>query len=156
LFPYFGGQMMWIKKILPPAIALFILSCLSGYLMSKTSWIGKMGIHFFYKEYRFLKTWWQGALLVFVVLFFLLLLQAFVQRRLPKTKANIVHGIFIVGGLVGLYLTYRDFQHTLTHRLLKERFHIGVYLFWIGWLGISIFYIVQKRTAPVAVQTETV
>jgi hydrogenase-4 membrane subunit HyfE len=113
--------------------------------MSKASFIGRLGMTFVYKEYRFLKTWWKGALTVFVVWMVLLIIQTIIERKLSKQKALIAHVAFILLALVGLYFTYSDFQHTTSHRWLKERFHIGAYLFWLGWIIISVFCIVQRR-----------
>lgn len=128
-------------------LVLFLtaLAALSGYLMSKASLIGRLGMTYVYKEYKFLKTWWKGALAVFVVWMTVLIIQAIVEKKLSKQKATIVHVIFILLALVGLYFTYSDFQHTTSHRWLKERFHIGAYLFWLGWIIISVFCIVQKK-----------
>ena len=106
---------------------------------------GRIGIDLFYKQYKFLKIWWQGALTVLVVWLLLLFLQGIIQKKLQKQKSLLLHSLIIVLALTGLYFTYYDFQHTLTHRWLKERFHIGAYLFWIGWIFISSFYLVQKK-----------
>ena len=46
--------------------------------------------------------------------------------------------ISVLIALVGLYFTYNDFRHTLSHRWLGERFHLGAYLFWIVWIAISV------------------
>jgi hypothetical protein len=135
------------KRISLLIVFLAALASLSGYLMSKASFIGRLGMTYVYKEYRFLKTWWKGALAVFVVWIVLLIIQAIVERKLSKQKATVVHIVLILLALVGLYFTYSGFQHTTSHRWLKERFHIGAYLFWIGWIIISVFYIVQKRKA---------
>ena len=124
---------------------LALLSCISGYLMSKASFIGRLGMTYVYKEYSFLKTWWKGALAVFVAWMLILIVQFLIARLWSIKKANIAYVLFIVLALVGLYFTYSDFQNTATHRWLKERFHIGAYLFWIGWIIISVFSIVQKR-----------
>ena len=126
-------------------IFLAALASLSGYLMSKASFIGRLGMTYVYKEYRFLKTWWKGALAIFVVWIILLVIQYIVERKLSKQKAIIVHVIFILLALVGLYFTYSDFQNTTSHRWLKERFHIGAYLFWLGWIIVTVFCMVQKR-----------
>jgi hypothetical protein len=126
-------------------VFLAALASLSGYLMSKASFIGRLGMTYVYKEYRFLKTWWKGALAVFVVWIILLVIQYIVERKLSKQKAIIVHVIFILLALVGLYFTYSDFRNTTSHRWLKERFHIGAYLFWLGWIIITLFCMVQKR-----------
>ena len=133
------------KRISLLVLFLALLACLSGYLMSKASFIGRLGMTYVYKEYKFLKTWWQGALAVFVVWMIVLIVQTIVERKLSKAKATVVQVIFILLALVGLYFTYSDFQHTTSHRWLKEKFHIGAYLFWLGWIIISVFCIVQKR-----------
>lgn len=124
---------------------LALLSGISGYLMSKASLVGRMGINLFYKEYKFLKVWWQGALVVFGVLLLLTILQGFVQNKLALRKAKMIHIAAILAALAGLYFTYNDFRHTTTHRLLGERFHLGGYLFWLGWIMISLFYLTQKK-----------
>jgi len=121
--------------------------------MSKASFIGRMGINFFYKEYKFLKVWWQGALVVFCVWVLLLLIQGMVQKRNTRKRAIIIHIVCVLAAIVGLYFTYNDFRHSFNHRLLGERFHLGAYLFWIGWIIISLFYLVQKRAQPVAQAT---
>jgi hypothetical protein len=145
------------KRISLLVVFLAALACLSGYLMSKASFIGRLGMTFVYKEYRFLKTWWKGALAVFIVWVILIIIQAIVERKLSKQKATLVHVVFILLALVGLYFTYSDFQHTTSHRWLKERFHIGAYLFWLGWIVISVFFMVQKRKAlPIIVNDQHV
>ena len=130
-------------------IALFIsvlasLSAMSGFLLSKASLTGRVGISLFYKKYRFLETWWQGALAVFAILLSLLLLQGLAEKRFSKRTAGILHMAMIILALGGWYFTYHDFRHTTTHRLLGKRFHLGAYLFWIGWALISLFYLTKK------------
>ena len=129
-------------------LLLAVLSGISGYLLSKASFVGRMGINLFYKEYKFLKAWWQGALVVLGVLLLLLLLQGLAQKRIVFSKARLLNIGAILAALVGLYFTYNDFRHTTTHRLLGERFHLGGYLFWIGWIMISLYYLAQKRPLP--------
>ena len=136
---------MNVKRVSFLVIVLAALAWLSGYLMSRASFVGRLGMTYIYKEYRFLKTWWKGAVAVFVVWMIVLAIQAIVEKKLPKAKATIIHVIFILLALVGLYLTYSDFQNSTSHRWLKEKFHIGAYLFWLGWIIISAFSIVQKK-----------
>lgn len=124
---------------------LAVLSSVSGYLLSKASLVGRAGISLFYKEYQFLKVWWQGALVVFGVLILLLLIQGFVQRRMARGIASSIHILCILLALVGLYFTYNNFRHDLSHRLLGERFHLGAYLFWVGWMMVSLFYLAQRK-----------
>lgn len=128
-------------------IILFILSTsiISGYLMSKASMIGKAGMSLFYREYNFLKIWWKGALLMLAALVILYIIEGIIQRKYPPAKARAIYIITCVIAVIGLYFTYNDFRHTLSHRLLGERFHLGVYLFWLGWLGISFFYLTNLK-----------
>jgi hypothetical protein len=135
-----------VRKYVSLTFVLAVLSLLSGYLLSKVSLTGRAGISLFYKEYRFLKVWWQGALVVFGTLLLLLLLQASISSKLTRTKANLFHGFMILLALLGLYFTYQDFRHTIAHRLLGERFHLGAYLFWISWIissAVQLFYNVK-------------
>ena len=55
-----------------------LLSLVSGILISKMSFIGKIGVSTFYSQYAVFKTWWKTALILFIVQFVLLLfLQTF-------------------------------------------------------------------------------
>lgn len=111
--------------------------------MSKASLVGKAGMSLFYREYNFLKVWWQGALMVFTILIVLFVILHFVQRKVVYNKMKTISLLALLAGILGAYFTYYDFRHTLSHRLLGERFHIGAYLFWAGWLLVAIFYFLQ-------------
>ncbi|NTS41417.1 cytochrome d ubiquinol oxidase subunit II [Flavisolibacter sp. BT320] len=151
-----------MKRTFSFFLILTALSALGGYLLSKASLVGRMGISLLYKQYSFLKVWWQaGLLLLFVwVLFFIL--QGWAQRRLPALKAKLVHIGAIFLALIGLFFTYQDFRDNLSHRWLGERFHLGGYLFWIGWMLVSLFYLTGKSkpvsdtlpTAPLETELE--
>ena len=127
---------MKVRQVLLVLLGFF--SILSGYLMSKASLVGRAGMSLFYREYNFLKSWWKGALVVFIALLILFALQGLLQKRLTRPKPAQL--IILVFAAVGLYFTYNDFRHTLSHHLLGERFHLGVYLFWISWMLISLYY----------------
>ncbi len=133
------------KRYIFLQLVLAGISILCGVLLSKASFVGRTGINLFYKEYKFLKTWWKGALTVFIVLAIFSFLQGLAQKRLAHKKAKAVHMVCLLAALAGLYFTYYDFRHTTTHRLLGERFHLGGYLFWIGWMLISGFYLTRKK-----------
>ncbi|HEV7333894.1 MAG TPA: cytochrome d ubiquinol oxidase subunit II [Flavisolibacter sp.] len=122
-------------------LVLLVLSGIAGYLLSKASLVGRMGISLFYKQYAFLKMWWQGGLLIFIVWLVLFALQGWAQRKLSPAASRLLHLGAIVVALIGLYLTYQDFRQSLSHRWLGERFHLGGYLFWIGWMLVSLFYL---------------
>lgn len=142
-----------MKKIATLTLLLALLACLSGYLMSKASFAGRLGMTFVYKEYAFLKTWWKGALFVFVSWMIFLFIESLVHKKFSKSRANIFYAAIILIALVGLYFTYSDFQHTVSHRWLKEKFHIGGYLFWLGFIIISVFFIVQKKEEVMIAET---
>lgn len=126
-------------------IYLGLLSLLSGSLFSKMSWVGSMGIRFFYKEYSFFKIWWQGALAVFIALLCLYGIHYLLQKKL-YSRATLYHITGIVIALAGLYFTYADFRQTLSHRWMGERFHLGAYCFWLGWISICIFFLKGAST----------
>ena len=124
---------------------LAILSGASGYLMSGASWISKVGMTFFYKEYNFLKIWWQGAIAVFLVFMLLFLFHGILRQKLPGIAARTVHILALLIAAAGLYFTYDDFTSNLSHRLLGWHFHYGFYLFWFGWMLICLFYIFKRK-----------
>lgn len=134
-----------MKRSASLTLFLLILSVLSGVLLSNASWVGKAGMSLFYQEYNFLKIWWKGATLIFLILMGLYGLQSLIHKTTSKKTANLTHGIAIVAALAGLYFSYTDFRNDFSHRLLGERFHIGVYLFWIGWVVISIYLLLTKK-----------
>jgi hypothetical protein len=138
-----------MKRIAPLVAFLAALSLLAGYLFSKMSWIGRVGINLIHKNYKFFKVWWQGALVVFAILMVFLLIQWLVQQKARPAAARIVQLILLLLAVAGLYYTYQDFRHDITHRWLKERFHLGGYLFWIGWMSISLFFLFSRSRPKV-------
>lgn len=136
-------------------LMLFLLAALAGYLLSKASWVGRTGINLFYQQYKFLKVWWQSGLLVFAVWMLLFFLQGRAQKKLPPRSATLTQIGALLAALIGLYFTYQDFRHNTAHRWLGERFHLGGYLFWIGWMAITVFYLTEKRPAVPASAVST-
>lgn len=140
---YFAAQMIFMKPAKWVILFLAILSVVSGYLMSKASLVGRAGMSLFYTEYNFLKVWWKGGLLIFFALTALFIIHSLVQKRASSKGARNFHLIATVFAVTGLYFTYNDFRHTLSHHLLGERFHLGVYLFWIGWIIVSVLHLLK-------------
>lgn len=131
-------------KLYLPAL-LLILSLISGVLLSKASLVGRTGINLFYKEYKFLRLWWQGSLVVFITLMLVYGIHTLLAKNVNRGVAHKAHLISVVVALAGLFFTYQDFRNTLTHRLLGERFHLGAYLFWLGWIIIAVYFLVVNR-----------
>ncbi|MBF0596990.1 hypothetical protein [Faecalibacter rhinopitheci] len=126
-------------------LILAFLSLLSGILISKMSFIGKVGITFFYDEYTIFKSWWKTGLLFFVIQMIIFgLLSFFHFENNSVFKQKIVPIIFIIIGVIGVYYTYYDFTET-SHRLMKTSFHMGFYLFWIGWFISCIYYLILTK-----------
>lgn len=134
-----------IRKASIP-IFLFFIAVLSGNLLANATWIGKTGIDFFYKEYGFLKTWWKGATVIFILLMMLYGIAAWVHKLAKKTTANIIHIISLLAAISGLLYSYIDFRNDFSHKLLGENFHLGVYLFWMGWMVIAIYFLTKKQS----------
>jgi len=121
------------------------LSFLAGILVSQMSWIGRVGIKFVHPEYTIFKSWWQTGLLFFGLQLLLSGILQMVKRNTSVSRFLFIVGIVLFIGLIGFYVTFRDFQHTTTHRLLKERFHLGFYLFWICWLGTCGYFLFPPK-----------
>jgi hypothetical protein len=121
-----------------------LLCWLDVYLISKISWIGKLGIATVHKEYGLLRSDWKTFLLLFSLQIVLIASLTVVRTKCPRRIAALVISMLLTLGAVGLFLTFRDFIYTYTHRLLKERFHLGFYLFWIGWIGTCVFFLAIK------------
>jgi hypothetical protein len=60
-------------------------------------------------------------------------------------SAIIIQVVALLIAIAGLLFSYADFRHTLSHRWLGERFHLGVYLFWLVWMAICVFILLKKR-----------
>jgi hypothetical protein len=125
-------------------LSLTIFSLLDGYLLSAISFVGRAGISLFYTEYQFLKSWWKGAILVFVVWMILFAIQSYLKRKSGNKKSNLISVVMILIAVAGLFFSYSDFRNSLSHRWLGERFHLGVYLFWLGCIVISIVVLMKK------------
>lgn len=138
-----------IKQYKGFIIYLAALSVLAGYLFSKASWIGRIGIRLFYKQYSFLKTWWKGAGAVFMILLLLFAAHAYFYRKLKPSAARTLNITSLLLSLAGLFFTFLDFRHTLKHRWMGERFHLGAYCFWIGWISICILFLSKRKEKPV-------
>jgi hypothetical protein len=121
---------------------------MAGYLFSKISFIGRLGISLFYNNYAFFKTWWKGGLLVFVILMVMLVVHTIAHRYFNRRNAIMFHAIAAVCIVLGVYMTYQDFRHTLSHHLAGERFHLGAYCFWLGWVSICLYYLVSLLKRP--------
>lgn len=112
--------------------------------------MGKIGISFFYKQFSFFQSWWQSALVCFGLMLVIGLILYFIDRALSGIKRKMVLILFFLIFLAGLYFTFRDFRTDLTHRWLGERFHVGIYLYWIGFCIMSLFFaLTDKKKAPI-------
>lgn len=125
-------------------LALFqaLSSVISGILISKMSFIGRVGINMMHREYLIFKTWWKTALLFFVTQLVLILILEILRKISPKFQKIISFLLVIIGG-VGAYLTYIDFT-TTSHKMMKMSFHSGFYLFWVSWFITCFYYLFQR------------
>ena len=126
-------------------ILLTGLAALCGYLLSQPSFAGRAGITLFYRQYRFLKTGWQGGLLILIIYFLLYGLLYWAKRKQSAKTFRILAVILLITGLAGLYFTYLDFTGNFSHRILGSRFHWGGYLFWAGWLLIPVTLLATSK-----------
>jgi ABC-type multidrug transport system fused ATPase/permease subunit len=127
------------------AISLALFAVLTGYLLSAISFVGRSGINLIYTEYKFLKSWWKAALLVYIVWLVVYFVQLYFSRKVSKASSNLINLAALSVAVAGLYFSYADFRNSLSHRMLGERFHLGVYLFWLGWITISVLLLINKK-----------
>jgi hypothetical protein len=132
------------KIIIRLNLILIPLAIIAGWSLSRASLIGKVGIHILHKDLTFLNSWWNGALFIWGIWIILEIIQSQIWKRCRRNMNLVIQGALILLTLAGLYFTYLDFR-TFSHRLLGERFHIGGYLFWIGWCIISIFFLNSQK-----------
>lgn len=134
-----------MKRLVPVIFFLAALSALAGYLMAGMSFFGRLGVSLFYKQYGFMKVWWQAALVVFGVLMILLITHAVIHRLSSRKSSIWVNVIAILFAISGLVFNFYDFQHDWQHNWAGERFHMGFYLFWVGWIGIGLYFLTMKK-----------
>lgn len=114
------------------------------------SWIGRVGVNLMHKEYKFLKVWYEAGAVVFVALLFFFFVQYFFRRRSRPIVGMSVQVVALLLSGLGFWLSKVDFKSDISHRILKQNFHVGVYLFWIGWSAISLYILarVNRRKLP--------
>lgn len=135
---------------------LVFLSLLSGNLTAGVSLVGKIGISFFYKQFSFFQSWWQSSLVCLALMLVVGAILYFIDRSTNGLKRKIVLIACFLIFLAGLYFTFSDFRTDLTHRWLGERFHVGVYLYWIGLGIISLFFALTEKKKITVSDTETI
>lgn len=125
-------------------LALFqaLSSVVSGILISKISFIGRIGINMMHREYLIFKTWWKTALLFFITQLILILILEILRKISPKFQ-KVISSFFVIIGGIGAYLTYVDFT-TTSHKMMKMSFHSGFYLFWVSWFITCFYYLFQR------------
>src|SRR5438105_851933 len=92
-------------------ISLTFFSLISGYLLSAISLVGRAGISLFYTQYQFLKTWWKGALLVFIVWITLFIVQSLFLKKVDRKTFNLIQTVLLMFAVAGLYFSYSDFRN---------------------------------------------
>ncbi|WP_300598330.1 cytochrome d ubiquinol oxidase subunit II [Niabella sp.] len=127
------------------AALLLLIAVLSGILSSGISLVGRVGVNTFYKNYRFFKIWWQAALVCLLVLILVTFLLYAIDKKFKGGKRVILLTGFLFAFLGGLYITYSDFRNSLSHRWLGERFHLGIYLYWIGFCISDLFFLLGPK-----------
>ncbi|MCA4809872.1 hypothetical protein IF128_08980 [Empedobacter stercoris] len=124
-------------------------------MISKMSFIGKVGITIIYNEYTILKSWWKTALLLFAIqAIIFVVLSVWKMKTTKLLKQLLLPFIFLSIGIIGLIYTYYDFTET-SHRLLKKTFHFGFYIFWLTWFGNCIFFMSKQKKKLEEIPQET-
>ena len=127
-----------MKNITILGLAQALLSLISGVLISKMSFIGKIGISTIFK------TWWKTALLLLVIQLVLIAVLQLFKAKVSVSFSRLLAFLLIVLGGIGAYFTYIDFT-TTSHKMMKLSFHLGFYLFWVGWFITCFYYLLFKK-----------
>ncbi|WP_155283546.1 hypothetical protein [Capnocytophaga felis] len=132
-----------MKNLIILTLFQALSSVISSILISKMSFIGRIGISTMHREYLIFKTWWKTALLFFAVQFILILTMQFSKKINQKFKFFVCILLIIIG-IIGTYLTYLDFT-TTSHKMMKFSFHSGFYLFWLSWFVTCLYFLFFKK-----------
>ena len=133
-----------MKNVTILGLAQALLSLISGVLISKMSFIGKIGISTMYREYIIFKTWWKTALLLLVIQLVLIAVLQLFRTKVSVSFSRLLAFLLIVLGGIGAYFTYIDFT-TTSHKMMRLSFHLGFYLFWVGWFITCFYYLLFKK-----------
>jgi hypothetical protein len=120
-----------------------------------------VGIATIHREYRLLRSGWKTFLLLFGIQIAIIITLNIIQKKVSRKSMILTASLLLGVAAIGFFITFQDFLHTYTHRLLKERFHLGFYLFWMGWMGSCIFFLANSReikikdTKPFPLDTNT-
>ncbi len=140
------------KRIL--ILIQIIFSLISGIMISKMSFIGKIGISLVYREYSIFKTWWKTALAIFLIMLVLNLIFISCKKLFSTKSVRFVAFILIIIGILGSIYTYYDFTST-SHKYMKSSFHFGGYLFWINWFFTCFYFLFSKnKNKPETIEKE--
>ena len=133
-----------MKNVTILGLVQALLSLISGVLISKMSFIGKIGISTMYREYTIFKTWWKMALLLLVIQLVLIVVLQLFRTKVSVSFSRLLAFLLIV--LVGIcgFFTYIDFTSTCII-MMKLSFHLGFYLFWVGWFITCFYYLLFKK-----------
>ncbi len=129
-----------MKLYIPLIFSQLIVSVISAFLMSQMSFAGKLGISFLYKEYSILKDPVKTGLAIFGMQLLILLILALFRQFTSTKVTNLFAFLFFVAAILGILYSYHDFTENFSHRILKQNFHFGVYLVWIGIILTCLFF----------------
>ena len=132
-----------MKNVTILGLVQALLSLISGVLISKMSFIGKIGISTMYREYTIFKTWWKTALLLLVIQLILITVLQLFKAKVSVSFSRLLAFLLIVLGGIGAYFTYIDFT-TTSHKMMRLSFHLGFYLFWVGWFITCFYFLLSK------------
>lgn len=121
-----------------------IISLLCGILSSKMSFIGKIGIQVMHRDYLIFKSWWKTALVCFIIQFSLILILSALKAYAGLRTVRVIAFSLLIAGMIGAYFTYIDFT-TTSHKMMRAKFHIAGYLFWLAWFINCIYFITSSK-----------
>ena len=85
-----------MKNVTILGLVQALLSLISGILISKMSFIGKIGISTMYREYTIFKTWWKTALLLLVIQLILITVLQLFKAKVSVSFSRLLAFLLIV------------------------------------------------------------
>ena len=128
-----------MKRLFSLILFQCLTSVISGILISKMSFIGRIAVSTTRREYLVFKTWWKTALIILAIQLFLILI-LWIFKRISNLLGVLMSLAFLLLIGFGVYYTYLDFTQT-SHKYMRIVFHSGFYLAWASGAFTCFYFI---------------
>lgn len=142
-----------MRRVYYLIITQALLSVAAGVLVSQMSFLGKMSIGLFYRDFALLRVWWQSALLFLAMQLVLIGILLLSRKIMGLGVTSGFAALLLAACVVGVYFTYLDFTET-SRKMMQVYFHSGIYLFWISWGVTCLYFMFFRKKKDISEDTE--